>query len=91
MSETNRDADVINDLAELQELNEAIDQLTGDCRETCPEADACLALAWWFTEEAIRERGVACSSPEHKTDGYCGCCAHFKNLAPQAQALRSRL
>ncbi len=86
----NRDADVINDYTALCELNEAIDQLAG-CKEISSEADACLKLAWWFTEEAIRERGVACSSPQHKTDGYCGCCAHFKNLAPRARLLRSRL
>ncbi len=87
----NRDAEVINDYTALCELNEAIDQLAG-CKELSSEADTCLNLAWWFTEEAIRERGIECSSDRHVAlPGYCVCCAHFRSLSARAKALRSRL
>jgi len=80
-----------SELKALEQLNEDLDQassLARDCGTLCPEAEKLVDLAWWFTENAIRETTGACSA--HSGAG-CQCCAHFSELKQRASSIQGRL
>lgn len=87
------ESDAVAELKVIAKLNEDIDQLASDardCRDLCPQAATLLDLAWFFTEEALREAYGRCTAG---CDGksHCMCCNHYKALKPKAEALRGRL
>jgi hypothetical protein len=43
------------------ELNNDLDQLAAEARGLNGNAEALLALAWWFTERDVRDATGACS------------------------------
>ncbi len=78
-------------LEQLKDLNGDIDQLAG-CKELSAEAARCLALAWWFTEEAIREATGECSMVAgHKAGSRCESCRHFLGFEARAERIRRML
>jgi hypothetical protein len=83
--------DMLAEFAVLEQLNEDIDQAAAvarDCDSLCPEAKTLLDLAWWFTEDAIREATGACSA-HYK--GYCACCHHYNELKARASRIKGVL
>lgn len=74
------------------ELNNDLDQLAAESHGINPEAEALIALAWWFTEAAVREETGACSMGHDKRLGnHCQCCQRFASLKGRAAYMERRL
>ena len=74
------------ELKALEKLNEDVDELSSDARDCdslCPEAKMLLDLAWWYTENAIRQLTGTCSMA-CKRGQFCACCHHYNELKPRA-------
>lgn len=73
----------------LEALNEALDELSSEAIEVCGEAKTLLDLAWWFTEDQLRDQGPgSCGHKRAPKDKYCACCAHYDELKARAQHAR---
>lgn len=87
----------------IESLNEQIDELAGTAAEceTLPSAvKTLLDLAWWFTEDRLREGLGSCGHNPRAREGdkrrgievpYCACCAHYDELRAKAENIRGRL
>ena len=88
-------ADARAELQTLEQLNEDVDELSSTargCDTLCPDARTLLDLAWWFTEDAIRETTGTCSSRcSGKKGQWCACCYHYDELKAKAHSMRRRL
>jgi hypothetical protein len=82
------------------ELNNDLDQLSAEARGANADAEALIALAWWMTEEEIRNDTGACSMASameraggHRTgiDARCQCCRYFADLSGRARWAKSRM
>jgi len=84
------ESDFRKELKVVEKLNEDVDQLASDardCSDLCPEAMRMLDLAWFFTEEAIRETTGRCSAGCNGKS-FCSCCHHFNELKGAAARVR---
>jgi hypothetical protein len=77
-------------VAGVDQLGDAIDQLVSTAMEICQPAERFLALAWWHTENAIRQVTGKCSMA-CKRGGFCACCHHYRELNPLAERMRRSL
>lgn len=89
------EGDMRKELKVLEQLNDDIDQLSAtarDCDSLAPEVKTLLDMAWYFAEKAMRETGRgSCGHVEIIVKPYCACCAHFREMRPKSEGLRSRL
>ncbi len=66
-------------VAGLDALNGEIDQLASTAGDICTPAKTFLDLAWWHTEDAIRQLTGKCSKA-CKRGRFCACCRHYNEL-----------
>ena len=67
----------------LDALNSLIDELASTAGDICTPANTFLDLAWWHTENAIRQVTGKCSMA-CKRGRFCACCYHYNELKPIA-------
>ena len=77
-------------VAGLDALNGEIDQLASTAGDVCTPAKTFLELAWWHTENAIRQLTGKCSMA-CKRGGFCACCHHHDELKVRAERARRLL
>jgi hypothetical protein len=73
-------------IAGIDALNCLIDQLASTAGDICTPAKTFLDLAWWHTENAIRQVTGKCSIA-CKHGKFCACCHHYNELKPIAERL----
>ena len=74
-------------VAGLDALNSLIDELASTAGDICTPAKRFLDLAWWHTENAIRQLTGTCSMA-CKGGRFCACCHHYHELKPLAERMR---
>ena len=74
-------------VAGLDALNSLIDELASTAGDICTPAKRFLDLAWWHTENAIRQLTGKCSMA-CKRGRFCACCHHYHELKPLAERMR---
>jgi hypothetical protein len=74
----------------LDALNGEIDQLASTTGDICTPAKTFLDLAWWHTENAIRQLTGKCSMA-CKRGKFCACCHHYDELNVRAERARRLL
>ena len=74
-------------VAGLDALNSLIDELASTAGDICTPAKRFLDLAWWHTENAIRQLTGTCSVA-CKRGRFCACCHHYHELKPLAERMR---
>ncbi len=87
------EADMRAELKVLEQLNEDIDQAASEankCDTLAPKVKRALDLAWFLTEEAMREAGQGSCGHVAVTAG-CMCCHHYREVMQSTQMLRGRL
>jgi hypothetical protein len=70
-------------VAGIDALNSLIDELASTAGDICTPAKTFLDLAWWHTENAIRQVTGQCSMT-CKRRRFCACCHHYNELKPLA-------
>ena len=70
-------------VAGIDALHSLIDQFASTAGDICTPAKTFRDLAWWHTENAIRQVTGKCSMA-CKRRGFCGCCQHYHELKPLA-------
>ena len=80
-------------IAVLRDLNETIDQAAArarNCEDLAPKLAKALALAWYLSEEALRDAGQG-SCGHVEIDRKCPCCKHFDGVRLSTQMLRRHI
>jgi hypothetical protein len=77
-------------VAGIDALNSEIDQLASTAGDICTPAKKFLDLAWWHTENAIRQLTGKCSMACER-GGFCACCHHYDELRVWAERARRLL
>lgn len=92
------------DISDLRELNDYLDDPPVShafLRDSMPELETLLAVAWFVTEEAIRYATGKCSSTATRKDDHepesgphftCTCCRYYMSLnTPKTASIRRHL
>lgn len=93
-----------SEIADIRELNDYLDDppiSNSFLRDVLPGVKILLDIAWFITEETIRNSTGKCSSTATRKDEHepesgpaftCQCCRYFKSLdTHKTRAIRSRL
>lgn len=90
--------DEIDARSTLEALAEDIDQLAATAADAavCRETETLLQLAWWFTEDAMRDGLGSCGhnprwNAVHGAPSSCPTCMLYEKLAPLARRIKAAL
>lgn len=99
-TETPEETFTAAEISEVRELNDYLDDppiSNSLMEEALPEVEKLLSVAWWLTEDFIRENTGKCSStttlkdehaPQTEAPFTCQCCRYFRHISGRARHLR---